>query len=125
MKTQKQWWGWALAVAGLGVHAANTAGANAQDAQVVRRRANSAILRTRRMPARKILQDAWPGLNFMEGSVSFQPGGENDWVAAELNRPLVTGDNLWADEDSRAELHIGSTALRLGPQDRDYIARSE
>jgi hypothetical protein len=55
-------------------------------------------------------------LNYMEGSVSFQPGGENDWVTAELNRPLVTGDNLWADENSRAELHIGSTALRLGPQ---------
>ena len=53
-------------------------------------------------------------LNYIEGSVSFQPGGENDWVAAELNRPLVTGDNLWADENSRAELHIGSTALRLG-----------
>ena len=52
----------------------------------------------------------------MEGSVSFQPGGENDWVTAELNRPLVTGDNLWADENSRAELHIGSTALRLGPK---------
>jgi hypothetical protein len=50
----------------------------------------------------------------MEGSVSFQPGGENDWVDAVLNRPLVTGDNLWADEDSRAEVHIGSTALRLG-----------
>ena len=53
-------------------------------------------------------------LNYMEGSVSFQPGGENDWVTAVLNRPLVTGDNLWADEDSRAEVHIGSTALRLG-----------
>jgi hypothetical protein len=55
-------------------------------------------------------------LNFMEGSVSFQPGGENDWVTAVLNRPLVTGDNLWADEDSRAEVHIGSTALRLAPK---------
>jgi hypothetical protein len=55
-------------------------------------------------------------LNFMQGSVSFQPGGENDWVGAELNRPLMTGDNLWADEDSRAEVHIGSTALRLGPK---------
>jgi uncharacterized protein DUF6600 len=53
-------------------------------------------------------------LNYMDGSVSFQPGGENDWVTAVLNRPLVTGDNLWADEDSRAEVHIGSTALRLG-----------
>jgi hypothetical protein len=55
-------------------------------------------------------------LNFMDGSVSFQPGGENDWVDAVLNRPLVTGDNLWADENSRAEVHIGSTALRLGPK---------
>jgi len=53
-------------------------------------------------------------LNYMDGSVSFQPGGENDWVTAVLNRPLVTGDNLWADEDSQAEVHIGSTALRLG-----------
>jgi hypothetical protein len=55
-------------------------------------------------------------LNFMDGSVSFQPGGENDWVTAVLNRPLVTGDNLWADENAKAEVHIGSTALRLGPK---------
>jgi hypothetical protein len=27
---------------------------------------------------------------------------------------MVTGDDLWADEDSRAEAHIGSTAIRLG-----------
>jgi hypothetical protein len=55
-------------------------------------------------------------LDSIDGSVSFQPGGENDWVDAVLNRPLVTGDNLWADENSRAEVHIGSTALRLGSQ---------
>ena len=55
-------------------------------------------------------------LNYMQGSVSLQPGGENDWVAAVLNRPLVTGDNLWTDDDSRAEVHVGSTALRLGPK---------
>jgi len=55
-------------------------------------------------------------LNYREGSVSFQPGGENEWVDAVLNRPLTMGDNLWVDANSRAELHIGSTALRLGPQ---------
>jgi hypothetical protein len=55
-------------------------------------------------------------LNYFEGSVSFQPGGENDWVTAVVNRPMVTGDNLWADENSRAEAHIGSTAIRLGPK---------
>ena len=54
--------------------------------------------------------------NFSQGSVSFQPGGENDWVTAVPNRPMVTGDNLWADEDSRAEVHVGSTAIRLGPK---------
>jgi hypothetical protein len=55
-------------------------------------------------------------LNFVEGSVSFQPGGEGDWVTAVPNRPLTTGDNLWADQASRAELHLGSTAVRLAPE---------
>ena len=27
---------------------------------------------------------------------------------------MVTGDDLWADEDSRAEVHVGSAAIRLG-----------
>jgi hypothetical protein len=53
-------------------------------------------------------------LNYVEGDVSFQPDGESDWLEAVLNRPLVSGDNLWADQNSRAEVHIGSTALRLG-----------
>ena len=53
-------------------------------------------------------------LDYSHGSVSFRPAGEDDWVTAVPNRPMVTGDDLWADEDSRAEVHIGSTALRLG-----------
>src|SRR5260370_6499539 len=52
-------------------------------------------------------------LNYIQGSVSFQPGGETDWVQANPNRPLTTGDNLWTDKRSRGELHIGSTTLRL------------
>ncbi|HEV2467850.1 MAG TPA: DUF6600 domain-containing protein [Candidatus Sulfotelmatobacter sp.] len=55
-------------------------------------------------------------LNFSEGSISFRPAGEDDWVGAVPNRPMVTGDDLWADEDSRAEVHVGSTAIRLGPK---------
>lgn len=55
-------------------------------------------------------------LNFMQGSVSFQPGGEGDWVTAVPNRPLTTGDNLWADKDSRAELHVGSTSIRMSSE---------
>jgi hypothetical protein len=54
-------------------------------------------------------------LNLIEGSVSFHPSGgdDEDWVSAVLNRPLTTGDRLWADANSRSELHIGSTAIRL------------
>ncbi|HEV3206839.1 MAG TPA: DUF6600 domain-containing protein [Terriglobales bacterium] len=55
-------------------------------------------------------------MNYTQGSVSFQPGGEGDWVTAVPNRPLTSGDNLWTDQDSRAELHVGSTAVRLAPQ---------
>ncbi|MGH9756116.1 MAG: DUF6600 domain-containing protein [Candidatus Acidiferrales bacterium] len=55
-------------------------------------------------------------LNYMQGSVSFQPSGEQDWVRADPNRPLTTGDNLWADKDSRGEVHIGSTAIRLSSE---------
>jgi FecR protein len=55
-------------------------------------------------------------VNYTQGSVSFQPGGEGDWLAVVPNRPLTSGDNLWTDQDSRAELHVGSTAVRLAPQ---------
>jgi hypothetical protein len=33
-------------------------------------------------------------LNYREGPVSFQPTGINDWVDADINRPLTTGDNI-------------------------------
>jgi len=49
----------------------------------------------------------------MEGSVSFEPAGENEWVQAVPNRPMTTGDKLWADKDSRAELQLGSAVIRL------------
>jgi hypothetical protein len=52
-------------------------------------------------------------LSYASGSVSFQPSGQGDWVQAVTNRPLTAGDNLWADRDSRAELHLGSTAIRM------------
>src|SRR5216683_645505 len=55
-------------------------------------------------------------LNYIQGSISFQPGGETDWVQANPNRPLTTGDNLWTDKNSRGELHIGSTAIRLSSE---------
>ncbi len=52
-------------------------------------------------------------LSFVEGPVSFQPAGIDDWVTAELNRPLTSGDQLWSASGSRAELDLGSAAVRL------------
>ncbi|MDR3720462.1 MAG: hypothetical protein P4L00_02585 [Candidatus Acidoferrales bacterium] len=52
-------------------------------------------------------------LNYIQGSVSYQISGDQDWVQADPNRPLTTGDSLWADRNSRGEVHIGSTAIRL------------
>jgi len=55
-------------------------------------------------------------LNYIQGSMSFQLSGQQDWVQANPNRPLTTGDNVWADKNSRGELHIGSTAVRLASE---------
>jgi hypothetical protein len=52
-------------------------------------------------------------LSFINGAVSFRPGDIEDWVPADVNRPLTTGDHLWIDEGARAELHIGASAIRL------------
>src|SRR5258706_2391354 len=54
-------------------------------------------------------------LSYREGPVSSQPTGINDWVDADLNRPLTTGDSIWVGDRGRAEFHVGSTALRLSP----------
>ena len=53
-------------------------------------------------------------LSVIEGSVSFEPAGTNDWVSAVVNRPMTTGDKLWTDRGSRAELHLGAVSIRLG-----------
>ena len=55
-------------------------------------------------------------LSYASGSVSFEPAGTDDWVDAVVNRPMTTGDKLWADQDGRVEVRIDSYALRLGPQ---------
>jgi len=52
-------------------------------------------------------------LSYINGSVSFQPGGVEDWVPATPNRPLTTGDRLWADDGARVEMNLGSAEFRL------------
>jgi hypothetical protein len=52
-------------------------------------------------------------LSYTHGNVSFNPAGTDDWVTAVVNRPITTGDKLWADNGARVELNIGSAAIRL------------
>ncbi len=52
-------------------------------------------------------------LALVQGTVSFQPASVEDWTPATLNRPVTTGDRLWTEAGSRAELHLGSAAFRL------------
>ena len=71
-------------------------------------------------PMRAAAQDDPPGrvarLNYIQGSVAYQVSGDQDWVQADPNRPLTAGDNLWVDKNSRGEVHIGSTAIRMSSE---------
>ncbi len=55
-------------------------------------------------------------LNLLEGPVSFQPASVDNWTQATLNYPLTIGDHLYTDEGARAEMHIGSSGIRLAPR---------
>jgi hypothetical protein len=52
-------------------------------------------------------------LSYINGTVSFQPGSVDDWTPATLNRPMTTGDRLWTEPGARAEVNVGSAAVRL------------
>ncbi len=55
-------------------------------------------------------------LSYIEGAVSLEPAGENDWSQAAPNYPLTSGDRLWTDKDARAELETGNVAIRMSAQ---------
>jgi len=59
-------------------------------------------------------------LNLIRGPITIQPSGSGDWIDANPNRPLTTGDHLWTDQDARGEMHIGSAAIRLS----DHVGAS-
>jgi hypothetical protein len=52
-------------------------------------------------------------VSYLDGSVSVLPPGANQWDKAFTDRPLGTGDRLWSDADSRAEVDLGGVLLRL------------
>jgi hypothetical protein len=53
-------------------------------------------------------------ISFLDGTVSFQPGGTGDWGTAARNRTVTIGDKIWADKDSRAELQAGQASIHVG-----------
>jgi hypothetical protein len=52
-------------------------------------------------------------ISYLEGSVSFQPGGQGEWGNAVKNRPITVGDKIWSDTNSRAELQAGQLSVHL------------
>ncbi len=52
-------------------------------------------------------------VSYLQGDVSFQPSGDDQWSQASLNRPLSTGDKVYTDANSRVELEIGAANIRL------------
>jgi hypothetical protein len=55
-------------------------------------------------------------LTQISGTITFAPAGEEDWAVAQPNRPVVTGDRLWADAGSHFELQIGAASVRIGSE---------
>ncbi len=55
-------------------------------------------------------------LNYVNGNVSMEPAGVDEWAPAEVNRPFTIGDYLYADQGAQAELHLDVGVIRIGSQ---------
>ncbi|HEY6350773.1 MAG TPA: hypothetical protein VI636_15340, partial [Candidatus Angelobacter sp.] len=49
----------------------------------------------------------------LNGNVSFEPSGENEFAQASLNYPVTTGDRIYTDQGARAEFETGNIAVRI------------
>lgn len=52
-------------------------------------------------------------VSYVTGKVSLQQAGVDQWGEASLNYPMTTNDRLYTDQGARAELEVGSAAVRL------------
>jgi hypothetical protein len=52
-------------------------------------------------------------ISYLSGKVSLEPAGVDQWSEASLNYPMTINDRLYTDQGARAELDVGSTAVRL------------
>ena len=53
-------------------------------------------------------------LAHIEGQMSIQPSGVDQWSQASSNYPIATGDRVYADTDGRAEISAGDVVARIG-----------
>src|SRR5262249_21611505 len=54
-------------------------------------------------------------LSAIEGTVQQRTPDENDWTQANLNYPVTSGFAIAPQDGGRAEIQVGSMALRVGP----------
>src|ERR1700752_4765394 len=54
-------------------------------------------------------------LSYIYGNVSIQPAGAQDWGQAYPNFPVGPGDRIFTDDNSRAEIQVGRSYVRIGP----------
>ena len=54
-------------------------------------------------------------LSSLTGAVSIQAAGSDDWGQAYANYPIGPGDRIFTDRDGRAEIQVGQTYVRVGP----------
>ena len=54
-------------------------------------------------------------ISYISGNVSIQPVTSDDWGQAYPNLPVGPGDRIFTDSDGRAEIQVGQTYLRIGP----------
>jgi hypothetical protein len=53
-------------------------------------------------------------LSLVEGEASMYLDAEQGWEPARVNTPVTSENSVWTEPRSRAEVRIGSTAIRLG-----------
>jgi hypothetical protein len=53
-------------------------------------------------------------ISVIQGNVSLEPNGVDSFSQAEINYPLTSGDRVYADNNSFAELQTAGLAVRLG-----------
>ena len=56
-----------------------------------------------------------PRISFIDGKASYEPAGDVDWTEVTINLPLLSGDRIVSQPDSRVEVELGEgNFLRLG-----------